>query len=202
MPFWVVHDLGMLMVMGPDDAPIGPRPGITDGWEGTAREQLEAYSVGLREVAGSEMLEAMRRWSPSDDLIAVLLLRVLRPIFEQVETSGRPASEVFPMNPNLFEGVEGRLGHILPKYDYGHDYTFLAGLIESWLSVVIAIEQVDLDTLQLLGMFPGILLHLLAIALVFFCLVQEVSIHCSPSSKGGANEIHHIIQKTFQNSFQ
>jgi hypothetical protein len=154
VPFWAVHDIGLLAVLDPGSVPIEPRPGVVES--GLSREQanaLGAWVETLREIAGSEVLERARAWRLSDDLIAVLLLRVLGPVWERHLGPGRrPPAPLLPLDPEVYRDLEPQLPRLFRPAERAQELAFLQHVARERLRLVIAVEQVDLDTLRL-GMF-------------------------------------------------
>jgi hypothetical protein len=152
VPFWAAHDIGMLSVVDPASVPIGRRPGLR-----LAREHsdlLDAWAETVRELADSEVVERARAWRLSDDLIAVLLLRVLGPVWERHSGPGRrPTAPLLPLDPEAYRDVEAQLPQLFAASDRTQDLAFLGQVVHDRLRLLIAIEQVDLDTLRLVGMF-------------------------------------------------
>jgi len=112
VPLFAVHDLGMLAIADPRSAPIGVRPfvGKTAGPLAQAAPQLALWAETLREVAASEVVERARQWRLGDDLLAVLLLRVLGPIWERHLGPGRRAPTTqLPLDPEVYRDLEPEL---------------------------------------------------------------------------------------------
>ena len=155
VPFWAVHDLGMLAVLDPGSVPIDRRPGIAEAALTPEHTRaLGAWIETLQEIAQSEVLEKARAWRLSDDLIAVLLLRVLGPVWERHLGPGRrPQAPTLPLDPEVYRDIEGQLPGLFRQTDRQADLAFLSHVARERLRLLIAIEQVDLDTLRLVGMF-------------------------------------------------
>ncbi|MAQ15436.1 MAG: hypothetical protein CMN30_11655 [Sandaracinus sp.] len=156
VPFWAVHDLGLLMVVDPTSVPVGPRPFLAQlGLSGAAGQALQLYTETLQELAESEVLEKARQWRLEDDLISVVLLKVLGPMFEryrgQVGSAGGPAQ--LPLDPEVYRDLEPQLPQLFRASDRTDDLGFLEHLTRERLRLITAVEQIDLDTLKLLGMF-------------------------------------------------
>lgn len=155
VPFWAVHDIGMMAVLDPDSLPIDKRPNLAQ--LGLPPEHVQALSVWIetvREIGQSEVLEKARAWRLSDELIAVLLLRVLGPVWERHLGPGRrPPAPPLPLDPEVYRDVEPQLPELFRGSDRSDDLAFLTHVARERLRLVIAIEQVDLDTLRLVGMF-------------------------------------------------
>jgi len=159
VPLFAVHDLGMLAIADPRSAPIGVRPfvGKTVGPLAQAAPQLALWAETLREVAASEVVERARQWRLGDDLLAVLLLRVLGPIWERHLGPGRRAPTTqLPLDPEVYRDLEPELPQLFnPAGSSRRDPSldFLDHLVRERLRIITAVEQIDLDTLRLLGMF-------------------------------------------------
>jgi hypothetical protein len=152
VPFWAVHDLGMLLTAQPDA--IGARDAFS-AW-GTTSEVRAAHTAWietLKELDASEVTEQSRRWRLGDDLVAVILLRVLGPIFERHLGPGRrPLGVPLPLDPEVYSHLASRLPQLFAQADRTADAQFLVHLARQRLRLVTAFEQIDLDTLRLLGM--------------------------------------------------
>ncbi len=154
-PFWAVRDLGLLTVVDPSTVPIGPGPWLSSlGLPPGAGEALSAWAATLQEIAASEVTEKARQWRLSDDLIAVLLLRVLGPTVERHRAAGVAAPPVImPLDPEVYRDLTPQLPSLYAAGDRSADLAFLERLAQERLRIITAVEQIDLDTLRLLGMF-------------------------------------------------
>lgn len=152
LPFWAVHDVGLLLIAQPDA--IGARPQLS-GIQ-IPRSVLDAHRAWIEmlgEMAESEIVERARAWRLSDDLISVILLRVLGPIYERHLGAGRrPVATPLPLDPDVYQDLSGRLAKLFSSADRSADGQLLAHLTRERLRLITAFEQVDLDTLRLLGM--------------------------------------------------
>lgn len=155
VPFWVVHDLGLLAVQEPPA--IAPRPIAANlGLAPQDVQALNLYAETLREIAESEVLERAREWRLADELLSVLLLKVLGPIWERYAGpagGGRGDPTALPLDPELFRELNPELPGLWRSRDRSIDLGFLRRLAHDRLRLITAVEQVDLDTLRLLGMF-------------------------------------------------
>jgi hypothetical protein len=153
LPYFAVHDLGLTAVLDPESVSIGPRPGqLRLGPEDM--QALQGWIETVREVAESEVMEKARAWRLSDDLIPVLLLHVLGPIWERYIGPGRrPAVSTLPLDPDLYRDIESDLPRLFHATDRREELEFLRHVAAERLRLVIAVEQIDLDTLRLVGMF-------------------------------------------------
>ncbi|MFO0683131.1 MAG: hypothetical protein U0234_13830 [Sandaracinus sp.] len=153
VPFWVVNDLGLLF-LGPPDR-LGPRKALAQaGVPQSVAKAHAAWIATLEEIAATEMIERARAWKMRDDLVAVVLLRVLAPVYERFLGPGRrPIGVAMPLDPEVYTGLDARLPALFRQYDRQADAQFLMHLAAERLRLVTALEQIDLDTLRLLGMF-------------------------------------------------
>ncbi|MCA9611932.1 MAG: hypothetical protein KC586_04135, partial [Myxococcales bacterium] len=156
VPFWAVHDVGMLACVDPASVPIGPRAVLQRvQLAGPTGDALRAYAETLAEIGQTEVMEKARQWRLGDDLLAVLLLRVLGPLWERYRGShlavGNPA--LLPLDPEVYREVDPQLPQLFGSADRSDDLGFVQHVARERLRLVTAIEQVDLDTLRLLGMF-------------------------------------------------
>jgi len=151
-PAFIIHDLGMLCVVAPDEVPVGPRPlTSTLGLDARSVDALGIWTSILRELGESEVFERARGWSLPDDLVAVLLLRILLPLFR--DTAAQAMRGEAPLDAESYLGLEAQLPDLFRAFDRGGDLEHLAMVAAQPLRVVIAAEQIDLDTLRLVGMF-------------------------------------------------
>jgi hypothetical protein len=154
IPLWVVHDLGSLLVGMPDSfgtrAPLTRAFGNNAGLAAAHRTWVET----LKEISATEMTERSRSWRLSDDLVSVVLLRVLSPLWERFLGPGRrPIGVPLPLDAELYATLEARLPPLFSASDRTTDGNLLLYLAKENLRLITAIEQIDLDTLKLLGMY-------------------------------------------------
>jgi hypothetical protein len=152
-PFWVVHDLGLLLAAPPDV--LAARPGLSRiSMTPQVASAHAAWLSTLEEIATTEVVEKARAWRLRDDLIAVILLRVLGPVYERFLGPGRrPIGVPLPVDPEVYGTLGPRLPELFRAVDRRSDSEFLVHLARERLRIVTALEQIDLDTLRLLGMF-------------------------------------------------
>jgi hypothetical protein len=156
LPLFVVHDLGILFT-----APRG-----AGGWTlGPARETLvragvpaavmpvlDRYRELLAEIAKSEVIEKASGWRLRDELVALLISRILADVYNLWQNPGKGAGAAeLPLEPLLYADAD-LAGHFR-DFDPTPLYGFLSHLGAHAWHVVASVEQIDLDTLRLLGMF-------------------------------------------------
>ncbi|MCA9576297.1 MAG: hypothetical protein R3B40_13920 [Polyangiales bacterium] len=155
VPFWAVHDIGMLALLAPSDVLIEPRPALGAlGLDQAQDAALKTLALTLREIGESEVMEKARQWRLEDPLISVLLLKVLAPLYERFSPPGtRREHAALPLDPEVYAALEPALVDLYRGADRASDLAFLEYLARANLRLVTAFEQIDLDTLRLVGMF-------------------------------------------------
>jgi hypothetical protein len=152
LPFWVIHDIGILLIAEPDT--IAARSAFSEIQVPRAvRDAHREWIETLGEIARSEIVERARAWRLSDDLISVILLRVLGPVYERHLGPGkRPTAMALPLDPEAYQDLSARLPKLFSASDRNADGQLLIHLARERLRLVTAFEQIDIDTLRLLGM--------------------------------------------------
>src|SRR5207248_2036947 len=93
LPLCVIHDVGLLLTAPPGAASIGPRAPVLDALRLSfeAKNLLAKYQALLQAVAESEVVEKAATLRLRDELVAVLLGRVLGDVYHRF---GDPAKGV------------------------------------------------------------------------------------------------------------
>jgi hypothetical protein len=156
-PLFLVHDLGVLLTQGATTGmpQVGPRAHILARLQlpENVNGLLRQYAQLLRYICNSEVVAKSSSWSLSDEIVSVILTKILKGLFSSWSASGNflSAREMLPLEPNLYEQ------DIAQAYSRISDvaalHSFLQHLIEKQLQMLTAIEQIDLDTLRVLGLF-------------------------------------------------
>lgn len=155
VPFWAVHDIGLLATAEATTANIANRRGLSQmQLNPTTRQHLDLWVETVRELADSEVMERSREWRLNDELISVLLLKILGTLYERHLGPGRrPTGVPLPLDPEVYRDLDPQLPQLFTAHDRGADLSFLAHLTAERLRLLTSVEQIDLDTLRLLGMF-------------------------------------------------
>jgi hypothetical protein len=148
LPLLVVHDIGFLLARPLERTKLAAESAVPDG-------PATAYHGLLQEVARSDSLSVLDRVPLRDEIVAILLARLL------ADTSRAwVAQSKVPRAPALLPLVS-------PQYDraaadlageWNSDWVvaFLNHLVEQRSSMLARIDQLDLGPLRLLGYFaPG-----------------------------------------------
>jgi hypothetical protein len=153
LPLFVVHDLGVLLttprgsgwVLKPADDVAklgGPRE---------AKALLEAYRRLVTTVAASDVVDKLAGMRLRDELIGVLLTRILGDTFHRWREREHGVAAPLPLDLGLYTDVDP-LDH-WKDFDAKPLWSLLGHLGEHALHVLTSVELIDLDTVRLLGMF-------------------------------------------------
>ncbi len=168
LPLFVVHDFGLLLT-APERAAGTPSSSAAGsvvvgavepllaklGLPADLRPVLTQYELLVKAVAGSEVAQKASSWRMRDDLVAVLLGRILGDVYQRwTDPAKRVASVELPLDAQLY-GDADLAGHF-SDFDQRSTYSFLRFLVSQQLHVLTALDQIDLDTVRLLGVLqPG-----------------------------------------------
>lgn len=162
-PFFVVHDLGLLYAVPRDQVVIGGRPGLDAHLARSTRsaqspglgELVKAYRGLIMELAAGEMSQSAATMKLGDELVVVLLARVLAslpmPAMPVADLPGAPRS--IPLDPNLFGDLDPQLPRLFDAVPRDPERAFLEALVRARLRVLTMVDALDVDTVRLLGMF-------------------------------------------------
>lgn len=154
VPFWVVADLGLMLSGAPERIEVRPGFARLGQVPQDVRDAHAIWLATLEELAETEMTERARAWRLSDDLTSIVLLRVLGPIWERHLGPGRrPVAAPLPLDPQAYADLGPGLEQAFSAVDRRADIAFLKRLAAECQRLVTAFEQIDLDTLRLLGMY-------------------------------------------------
>jgi hypothetical protein len=157
LPLFVVHDVGLLLTsVRRGGVEIGPREAtlqaIGAGLE--LRQLCRDYQALLETLAKSEVCERASALRLRDDMVAVLLTRVLGDVFHRfVDPAKGIGAEALPLDPGRYQ--EADLAARYREFDRRDVEAFLRFLGQQRLQIYTSLEQIDLDTLRLLGVFQG-----------------------------------------------
>ncbi len=156
LPLFLVHDLGCLLTNLPGAAgytigaheaalvQIAPQP--------ASMASLERYKRLLQNLADSEIISKLAGWRLRDELVAVLLTRVLADTYQSWRdpTKSVGATEL-PLDLGLYANADFT-GHFL-SFDAQPLWSFVEHLMSNELHIQTSAELIDLDTVRLLGLF-------------------------------------------------
>lgn len=149
-PLWLAHDLAALARREPTAFGVHPSPAVPlpEALDGRRRAWVET----VRELGESETFAEARRTGLRDDLVTVLLLRVLDAAFpDGLARGGHDAP--LPLDPTRYRQSPATLEARLRAHDRRGDAAYLDRVVGARVRLVMAVEHVDLETLRLLGLF-------------------------------------------------
>ncbi|AKU95965.1 hypothetical protein AKJ09_02629 [Labilithrix luteola] len=153
LPFFMVHDFGLLYAAPKEQLEIGPRPGLDAivARMPRAADLLTTYRGVLAEISQSEASSRARSMRLNDDLVVVVLARVLGSIVQRANVKP-PYSASLPLDPEMVRDIDGQLPQLFASGPRNFELSALDALARSRLHVLTLADALDLDTLRLLGM--------------------------------------------------
>jgi hypothetical protein len=153
LPLFVVHDVGMLYAAPKEQLEMGPRTGAEAvlSKRGRIGELHNVYRGVIAEVAQSEASARARSMRLSDDLVVVVLARVLGALVQRLQSKA-PYPATIPLDPEMVREVDAQLPQLFGAVGRQFELTVLEALARARLHVLTQCDALDLDTLRLLGM--------------------------------------------------
>jgi hypothetical protein len=153
LPLFVVHDLGMLYAAPREQMDLQPRPGAEAAIARVPKlaELAAAYREVVAEIARSQAAERARIMKLSDDLVVVVLARVLTSVVQRAPHKP-PWPETLPLDPELVRDLDRQLPELFAAVPRTYEVASLDALFRARLHVLTLADALDLDTLRLLGM--------------------------------------------------
>jgi hypothetical protein len=153
LPLFMVHDLGLLYAAPKEQLEIGLRVGQADIVARMPRmpELCAMYSNVVGEISKSEASARARTMRLSDDLIVVVLARVLGSLTQRSGVRA-PYAATIPLDPEMVREIDGQLPQLFSALPRAFETNALEALSRARLHVLTLADALDLDTLRLLGM--------------------------------------------------
>lgn len=153
LPFALVHDLGLLLSAPREQLALGPRalPDVLGARMRDGARLAEVYRAVLGEIAEGEVARRAAQLKMSDDLVVVVLSRLLGTVAARTGTppAYRPAVAV---DATLFEDIDHQLPALFGATRRDFEAAALGALEAGRLFVLTMADALDLDTLRLFGM--------------------------------------------------
>ncbi len=151
VPMVVVSDLGAAL-LGARETFAAPRdlpslPGVNPA---DLQSLLHRYASVLTEIAATEIAERLSGARIDDAVITTLLARVLSPVVDRWRAPLR--FEPIPVNADALTRALMHLPQVWLATDRRAELEFLSHLAQHRLHLLLGIEQIDLDTVELLGL--------------------------------------------------
>jgi hypothetical protein len=158
LPLFLVHDVGLLFTAprGAGGVQVGGNETLLQGagLPDDARALLKQYQSLLETISQSELVEKATAWRLRDDLVAVLLTKVLGDLFHRFGDATKAIGATdLPLDPQTYADAD--LVQHFRDFDPAGVIGFLRFLAAQQLHVYTSLEQIDLDTLRLLGVFTS-----------------------------------------------
>jgi hypothetical protein len=156
LPLFLIHDIGVMLslqrgsggyVLRPRESQLA-RVQLPAG----AKPQLDQYRRLLENIATSEVTERLAGLRLRDEMVAVLLSRILGDTFNRWRDRTKNAG-VEPLPLDL--GILGEIDYAdhFRDFDPRGLWGFLEHLVGQAMHVYTQVELIDLDTVRLLGLF-------------------------------------------------
>ena len=153
VPLVVVHDIGAaLLGLGtayapPRDLPPTP-PNVAQ--PGEAMNVLRAYASLLEEISKTDVAEQIQKSRIDDAVLTTLLTRAIGPVVDRWRSPLQ--FEPVPINADTLTQAQMLLPQVWQAADRRLEFAFLVHLAQHRLHLLLGIEQIDLDTVELLGL--------------------------------------------------
>jgi hypothetical protein len=153
LPLFVVHDFGMLYGAATEQAELAPRAGLDAVVARTPRlgELVADYRAVIEEVSKSLAATKARAMRLSDDLVVVVLARVLSPLVQRAPKRS-PWPTTLPLDLELLRDLGPQLSALFALQPRTYEAAVLLTMSRARLHVLTLADALDLDTLRLLGM--------------------------------------------------
>jgi hypothetical protein len=157
LPLFMVHDVGLLLACDNEQLDLGTRSKLDEllaDAEQRAGESLATYREVVGEIATSEAARRSRSLRMGDDLVVVLLARLLGRVSD---SSAPPAAYVsgVPLDARLVERLEPQLPELFHSTGREWELASLRSLSGHRLLLLTLVDALDLDTLALFGLLGG-----------------------------------------------
>lgn len=153
LPLFVVHDLGLLYAAPREQIEIGPRLGADAVAARAPRlpELVATYRSIVAEVAQSQAAARARGMKLGDDLVVVVLARVLSSLVQRAGLKA-PWPAALPLDLELVRDLDPQLPRLYAALPRSYETGVIDALARARLHVLTLADALDLDTLRLLGM--------------------------------------------------
>ncbi len=152
VPFFWVHDIGLLYSAPREQLEVGPRAASATvlGRDPRLAELVATYRSMIEELGQGEVSARARSMRLSDDLIVVVLARILSAVATRLKRPPYPVA--VPLDPEMVRDLESQLPQLYGAQERSWEVQALDTLARARLHVLTLADALDLDTLRLLGM--------------------------------------------------
>ncbi len=153
VPLVVAHDVGAaLLGLGAAYGPPRDMPPMppAQGAPGEAQALLATYGALLEEISKTDVAEQIQKSRIDDAVLTTLLTRALGPVVDRWRSPVQ--FEPVPINADTLTQAQMLLPQVWVAADRRPELAFLQHLVQHRLHLLLGIEQIDLDTVELLGL--------------------------------------------------
>ncbi len=156
LPLFVVHDLGLIYAAPRERIEMAARPGADAAAAAIPKlaELVVAYRTLILEIAEGQAASAARGMRLSDDLVVVVLARLLSTLTQDAARRS-PWPATLPLDLELLRDLDAQLPGLFAAAPRSYEQQVLADFARNHLRVLTLADATDLDTLRLLGILGG-----------------------------------------------
>ena len=151
IPLLAVHDLGLILSGGRLGAARQIRHDGGAGRDGPGAPQLVRYQALLARIAGAEAIGELAAAPLKDEMLAVVLARLLGDVYLRWVSRGLSAYELPTASP-IYEIDRQALAR---AHDPSWALGFIQRLLENERGVLARLDQIESGSLRLLGLFSA-----------------------------------------------
>jgi hypothetical protein len=153
LPLFVVHDFGLIYAAARDQVEIAARPGLDAALARSPElgSLLDGYRALVAEVAESDATARARSMRLGDDLVVVILARLLASRPQPAEAT-EPHEDRLPLDPELARDLDPQLPRLFAAFPRAAEVSSLEALARTRLHVLTLADAMDLGPLRLLHM--------------------------------------------------
>lgn len=156
LPLFVVHDIGVILSISRSAGGFILRPRESQlariQMPAGVRARLDAYKKLLENIAVSEVVERLAGLRLRDEMVAVLLTRILGDTYNRWRDRAKAAGvESLPLDLGVLGDVD--FADHFRDFDARPLWRFLEHMQSQANHVYTQVELIDLDTVRLLGLF-------------------------------------------------
>lgn len=156
LPLFLIHDIGVMLSMtrGAGGYVLRPRESQLARIQlpPAAKAQLDQYKRLLENIAASEVTDRLAGLRLRDEMVAVLLSRILGDTYNRWRDRSKSAGvEPLPLDLGILGEID--FADHFRDFDARGLFGFLEHLVAQSMHIYTQVELIDLDTVRLLGLF-------------------------------------------------